>query len=163
MDEPAQSVRIPPGPSTVTRTPCRSIRSAGCSGLRAVATRECPAVGIAGAPLDPANLPEYAGRLFDRFTDDPVKERLAKWHRLEGDGRAAVEVRAVGLDDPGGGRARRRHPARTPPPGRGRRGGRRPRGLTAAQSSIVQTSVLRSVSGRELQRTEKITVSSGST
>ncbi|MEU4744382.1 TetR family transcriptional regulator [Actinosynnema sp. NPDC023658] len=44
------------------------------------------------APIDPANLPEYAGRLFDRFTDNPVKERLAKWYRLEGEGYAAVEV-----------------------------------------------------------------------
>lgn len=44
------------------------------------------------APIDAANLPEYAGRLFDRFVNDPVKERLAKWYRLEGDGYAAVET-----------------------------------------------------------------------
>lgn len=44
------------------------------------------------APIDATNLPEYAGRLFDRFADDPVRERLAKWYRLEGEGYAAVEV-----------------------------------------------------------------------
>ncbi|TQM83590.1 TetR family transcriptional regulator [Saccharothrix saharensis] len=51
------------------------------------------------APIDPANLAEYAGRLFDRFTDDPVKERLAKWYRLEGAGYAAVEVVVAGTRD----------------------------------------------------------------
>src|SRR5262245_59788360 len=44
------------------------------------------------APIDATNLPEYAGRLFDRFWKHPVKERLAKWYRLEGEGYAAVEV-----------------------------------------------------------------------
>ncbi|TDV53693.1 TetR family transcriptional regulator [Actinophytocola oryzae] len=44
------------------------------------------------APIDATDLPGYAGRLFDRFVDDPVKERLAKWYRLEGEGYAAVEV-----------------------------------------------------------------------
>jgi len=44
------------------------------------------------APIDATNLPEYAGRLFDRFSDNPVYERLAKWYRLEGAGYAAVEV-----------------------------------------------------------------------
>jgi AcrR family transcriptional regulator len=44
------------------------------------------------APIDATNLPEYAGRLFDRFVNDPVKERLAKWYRLEGEGYAAVET-----------------------------------------------------------------------
>src|ERR1044072_7558586 len=28
------------------------------------------------APIDATNLPEYAGRLYDRFADNPVKERL---------------------------------------------------------------------------------------
>ncbi|MEV8436622.1 TetR family transcriptional regulator [Actinosynnema sp. NPDC051121] len=51
------------------------------------------------APIDPADLPEYAGRLFDRFTDNPVKERLAKWYRLEGAGYAAVEVVVAGTND----------------------------------------------------------------
>lgn len=44
------------------------------------------------APIDAAGLPEYAGRLFDRFVDDPVKDRLAKWYRLECAGDTAVEV-----------------------------------------------------------------------
>lgn len=51
------------------------------------------------APIDAANLPEYAGRLFDRFVHDPVKERLAKWYRLEGEGYAAVEVVVAGTND----------------------------------------------------------------
>ncbi|MFI9009725.1 TetR family transcriptional regulator [Actinosynnema sp. NPDC053489] len=51
------------------------------------------------APIDPADLPGYAGRLFDRFTDDPVKERLAKWYRLEGAGHAAVEVVVASTND----------------------------------------------------------------
>jgi AcrR family transcriptional regulator len=44
------------------------------------------------APIDAANLPEYAGRLFDYFVDDPVKERLAKWYRLESDRYAAIDA-----------------------------------------------------------------------
>jgi AcrR family transcriptional regulator len=51
------------------------------------------------APIDATDLPEYAGRLFDRFVDDPVKERLAKWYRLEGEGYAAVEVVVAGTRD----------------------------------------------------------------
>jgi AcrR family transcriptional regulator len=51
------------------------------------------------APIDATNLPEYAGRLFDRFVDDPVKERLAKWYRLEGEGYAAVEVVVASTQD----------------------------------------------------------------
>jgi AcrR family transcriptional regulator len=51
------------------------------------------------APIDAANLPEYAGRLFDRFADDPVKERLAKWYRLEGEGHAAVGAVVASTDD----------------------------------------------------------------
>ena len=43
-------------------------------------------------PIDATDLPDYAGRLFDRFVDSPVKDRLAKWYRLEGAGYAAVEV-----------------------------------------------------------------------
>jgi AcrR family transcriptional regulator len=34
-------------------------------------------------PIDPANLPEYAGRLFDRYQRHPEVQRLATWHRLE--------------------------------------------------------------------------------
>lgn len=51
------------------------------------------------APIDATNLPEYAGRLFDRFVDDPVKERLAKWYRMEGDGYAAVESVVASTND----------------------------------------------------------------
>ncbi|MCA1655302.1 MAG: TetR family transcriptional regulator [Pseudonocardiaceae bacterium] len=36
------------------------------------------------ARVDGANLPEYAGRLFDRFADDPRATRLADWYRLAG-------------------------------------------------------------------------------
>jgi AcrR family transcriptional regulator len=34
-------------------------------------------------PIDPTNLPEYAGRLFDRYERHPEVQRLATWHRLE--------------------------------------------------------------------------------
>jgi AcrR family transcriptional regulator len=34
-------------------------------------------------PIDPTNLPEYAGRLFDRYQKDPQVQRLATWYRLE--------------------------------------------------------------------------------
>jgi AcrR family transcriptional regulator len=44
------------------------------------------------APIDATDLPGYAGRLFDRFAADPVKDRLAKWYRLEGVSYAAVEA-----------------------------------------------------------------------
>lgn len=44
------------------------------------------------APIDAADLPEYAGRLYDRFAADPVMARLANWYRLEGGGYAAVDV-----------------------------------------------------------------------
>lgn len=61
-------------------------------GLFDAVMSELAADTLRDAPIDPANLPEYAGRLFDRFVTDPVKERLAKWYRLEGEGYAAVEV-----------------------------------------------------------------------
>jgi AcrR family transcriptional regulator len=51
------------------------------------------------APIDATNLPEYAGRLFDRFVENPVKERLAKWYRLEGEAYAAVEVVVASTND----------------------------------------------------------------
>lgn len=35
------------------------------------------------APFDATDLPGYAGRLFDRFEDDPGTLRLATWYRLE--------------------------------------------------------------------------------
>ncbi|MHB8695449.1 MAG: TetR family transcriptional regulator [Solirubrobacteraceae bacterium] len=34
-------------------------------------------------PIDPTDLPEYAGRLFDRYQRHPEVQRLATWHRLE--------------------------------------------------------------------------------
>ncbi len=34
-------------------------------------------------PLDPDDLPEYAGRLFDSYERRPYVQRLATWHRLE--------------------------------------------------------------------------------
>ncbi|MEJ3653730.1 TetR family transcriptional regulator [Actinomycetes bacterium KLBMP 9759] len=34
-------------------------------------------------PIDPADLPEYAGRLFDGYQARPHVQRLATWHRLE--------------------------------------------------------------------------------
>lgn len=34
-------------------------------------------------PIDPTNLPEYAGRLFDRYQSHPEVQRLATWYRLE--------------------------------------------------------------------------------
>jgi AcrR family transcriptional regulator len=44
------------------------------------------------APIDGANLPEYAGRLFDRFAGDPIAERLSNWYRLEGGTLASVDL-----------------------------------------------------------------------
>ncbi|MDX6258598.1 MAG: hypothetical protein QOH84_286 [Kribbellaceae bacterium] len=34
-------------------------------------------------PIDPLDLPEYAGKLFDRYEKDPEILRLATWYRLE--------------------------------------------------------------------------------
>jgi AcrR family transcriptional regulator len=44
------------------------------------------------APIDGADLPEYAGRLFDRFAADLVAERLSNWYRLEGGTLASVDL-----------------------------------------------------------------------
>ncbi|GIF75534.1 TetR family transcriptional regulator [Asanoa siamensis] len=38
---------------------------------------------LAEAPIDAADLPEYAGRLFDASEAHPDALRLATWHRLE--------------------------------------------------------------------------------
>ena len=51
------------------------------------------------APIDPTDLPEYAGRLFDRFANDQVKARLAHWYRLEGTDYAAVRAVAASTRD----------------------------------------------------------------
>jgi AcrR family transcriptional regulator len=38
---------------------------------------------LAETPIDPTDLPEYAGRLFDRYQRHPEVQRLATWYRLE--------------------------------------------------------------------------------
>jgi AcrR family transcriptional regulator len=38
---------------------------------------------VTDTPIDPANLPEYGGRLFDRYQNHPEVQRLATWYRLE--------------------------------------------------------------------------------
>jgi hypothetical protein len=54
--------------------------------------RELAGHTVREAPIDAADLPEYAGRLYDRFAADPVMARLAGWYRLEGSGYAAVDL-----------------------------------------------------------------------
>jgi AcrR family transcriptional regulator len=44
------------------------------------------------APIDATNLPEYAGRLFDGFADNPTLARLTNWYRLEGGDYASVDA-----------------------------------------------------------------------
>jgi AcrR family transcriptional regulator len=38
---------------------------------------------LSETPIDPTNLPEYAGQLFDRYQKHPEIQRLATWYRLE--------------------------------------------------------------------------------
>lgn len=38
---------------------------------------------VSETPVDPTDLPEYAGRLFDRYQQHPEIQRLATWYRLE--------------------------------------------------------------------------------
>ena len=38
---------------------------------------------LSETPIDPTDLPEYAGRLFDRYQQHPEIQRLATWYRLE--------------------------------------------------------------------------------
>jgi AcrR family transcriptional regulator len=38
---------------------------------------------VDAVPIDPENLPEYAGRLFDSYQQRPWVQRIATWHRLE--------------------------------------------------------------------------------
>ncbi|WNV84330.1 TetR family transcriptional regulator [Umezawaea sp. Da 62-37] len=38
---------------------------------------------LARVPFDAADLPTYAGRLFDYFEDNPAARRLSVWYRLE--------------------------------------------------------------------------------
>ncbi|AHH99554.1 AcrR family transcriptional regulator [Kutzneria viridogrisea] len=44
---------------------------------------ELVATTLREVPIDPADLPEYAGRLFDGFERRPEVQRLATWYRLE--------------------------------------------------------------------------------
>jgi AcrR family transcriptional regulator len=44
-------------------------------------------------PIDPTNLAEYAGQLFDRYQRHPEVQRLATWYRLEcADGTDPIEA-----------------------------------------------------------------------
>ncbi|MEV1330027.1 TetR family transcriptional regulator [Micromonospora costi] len=45
---------------------------------------------VADVPIDPADLPGYAGRLFDRNQTHPQALRLLLWHSLERGGMAAL-------------------------------------------------------------------------
>src|SRR5205807_8384320 len=38
---------------------------------------------LSDTAIDPTDLPEYAGRLFDRYQRHPEVQRLATWYRLE--------------------------------------------------------------------------------
>jgi AcrR family transcriptional regulator len=38
---------------------------------------------VDAVPIDPANLPQYAGRLFDSYEKRPWVQRIATWYRLE--------------------------------------------------------------------------------
>jgi len=61
-------------------------------GLFNAVLRELAETILREAPIDGADLPEYAGRLFDRFTDDPVSARLSNWYRLEGAGVPTIDI-----------------------------------------------------------------------
>ena len=51
------------------------------------------AATVSETPIDPADLPEYAGRLFDRYQRHPEIQRLATWYRLErADGDQTIEA-----------------------------------------------------------------------
>jgi AcrR family transcriptional regulator len=48
---------------------------------------------LSETPIDPTDLPEYAGRLFDRYQQHPEIQRLATWYRLErADGDHPIEA-----------------------------------------------------------------------
>jgi AcrR family transcriptional regulator len=38
---------------------------------------------VSDSPIDPTDLPAYAGQLFDRYQKHPEIQRLATWYRLE--------------------------------------------------------------------------------
>ena len=48
--------------------------------------------------FDPEHLPEYAGRMYDYYVNDPVLVRLATWARLERTPAGDLFVRAGGID-----------------------------------------------------------------
>ncbi len=45
---------------------------------------------VNAVPIDAADLPEYAGRLFDSYQERPWVQRLATWYRLERAGTGGV-------------------------------------------------------------------------
>ena len=48
---------------------------------------------LSDTPIDPTDLPEYAGRLFDRYQRHPEVQRLATWYRLErADGKDPIDA-----------------------------------------------------------------------
>jgi AcrR family transcriptional regulator len=61
-------------------------------GLFDAVLRELAEDTVRDAPIDATDLPEYAGRLFDWFADNPVAARLANWYRLEGTSVASVDL-----------------------------------------------------------------------
>jgi AcrR family transcriptional regulator len=52
-------------------------------GLFDAVFNELVAQTLEETPIDATNLPEYAGRLFDRYEQHPELQRLATWYRLE--------------------------------------------------------------------------------
>ncbi|QAY75036.1 TetR/AcrR family transcriptional regulator [Agromyces protaetiae] len=55
---------------------------------------------VEDAPIDPNDLPEYAGRLFDGYEDHPEILRLATWYRLErGDSATPIEAVTKNIQD----------------------------------------------------------------
>ena len=48
---------------------------------------------LSDTAIDPTDLPEYAGRLFDRYQRHPEVQRLATWYRLErADGKDPIDA-----------------------------------------------------------------------
>jgi AcrR family transcriptional regulator len=61
-------------------------------GLFEAVMSELTGATVRETPIDATDLPGYAGRLFDRFADNPLMARLASWYRLEGGGYALVDT-----------------------------------------------------------------------
>lgn len=68
-------------------------------GLYTAVIRELAEVTAREAPIDATDLPEYAGRLYDRFAADPKVARLAEWYCLEGADYASVDAVVTGTGD----------------------------------------------------------------